>query len=274
MPKSEQRQILLVNDDGIHSPGLWAAAAALSRLGYVTVVAPREQQSSTGRSLPIISDGKIEPARITVGGDEWEVYAVGGSPAQAVLHAVVEIMPRRPDLVVSGINYGENMGTSITISGTVGAAIEAASFGIPALAISLELVNIDEYLDNSPEIDFSTAAHFTYLFGEVLLDRQLPSDVHLLKVDVPHDATPATPWRITRLASHRYYTAIATPRQSWDQPGAIYGQRVVDLQALEKDSDIYALAIDRQVSVTPLSLDMTSRVDFDALCRQMQCKNP
>ena len=131
-------QILLTNDDGIRSPGLWAAAASLSDLGFVTVTAPREQSSGAGRSLPNTSDGIIQLEQVQVNGQEWSVYAVGGSPAQSVLHGVYEVLKFKPDLVVSGINYGENVATGVTISGTVGAALEAASLGIPALAVSLE----------------------------------------------------------------------------------------------------------------------------------------
>jgi 5'-nucleotidase len=134
----DKPQILLTNDDGIQSPGLWAAAEALSALGYVTVAAPREQSSGMGRSLPGTSDGIIQPETLIVHGQAWTVYAVGGSPAQAVLHAVLEIMPQLPDLVVSGINYGENIGTGVTVSGTVGAAMEAAALGFKSLAVSLE----------------------------------------------------------------------------------------------------------------------------------------
>src|SRR4030067_275697 len=131
-------QILLTNDDGIQSPGLWAAAEALSTLGFVHVAAPSDQFSGAGRSLPSHSSGIISPQQVSVHGKEWTVYGVGGTPAQAVLHAVLEILPTPPKLVVSGINYGENVGTGITVSGTVGAALEAASLGIPALAVSLE----------------------------------------------------------------------------------------------------------------------------------------
>ena len=124
----ERIQILLTNDDGIQSPGLWAAAAALSKLGYVTVAAPRDQASSTGRSLPRVSEGgRIEQKILRINDQQWPVYAVGGTPAQVVLHALLEIMPGPPHLVVSGINYGENLGTSVTISGTVGAAMEGAA---------------------------------------------------------------------------------------------------------------------------------------------------
>ena len=112
-------QILLTNDDGIQSPGLWAAAGALSELGYVHVVAPRDQFSGAGRSLPSTSDGIITPQPMQVNGKLWTVYSVGGTPAQAILHAICEILPERPDLVVSGINYGENLGVGITVSGTV-----------------------------------------------------------------------------------------------------------------------------------------------------------
>src|SRR3972149_2595964 len=132
------RQILLTNDDGIQSPGLWIAAKALSELGFVHVVAPRDQFSGAGRSLPITSDGLIRAQPMHVNGQDWTVYSVGGTPAQAVLHAILEVLPKPPELVVSGINYGENLGTGVTVSGTVGAALEAASLGIPALAISLE----------------------------------------------------------------------------------------------------------------------------------------
>ena len=132
------------------------------------------------------------------------MYAVSGSPAQAVLHGVLEIMPEKPALVVSGINYGENVGLGVTISGTVGAAMEAASLGIPALAISLE-AGTEYHFSYSKEIDFSAAAHFTAFFGRMLLEKKMPDDVQLLKVDVPSDATVDTAWQVTRVARQAYY---------------------------------------------------------------------
>ena len=96
-------QILLTNDDGIRSPGLWAAAASLSDVGFVTVTAPRDQCTGMGRSLPNTSDGIIREERVQVNGQEWSVFAVGGSPAQAVLHGIYDVLKRKPDLVVSGI---------------------------------------------------------------------------------------------------------------------------------------------------------------------------
>src|SRR4029453_4928554 len=134
--ENHKPQILLTNDDGILSPGLWAAAASLSQLGFVTVTAPRDQCSGMGRSLPNTSDGIIEEKHVEANGQEWTVYGVGGSPAQTVLYGILVVMKHQPDLVVSGINYGENVASGVTISGTVGAALEGAALGIPSLAVS------------------------------------------------------------------------------------------------------------------------------------------
>ena len=262
-------QILLTNDDGIQSPGLWAAAGALSELGYVHVVAPRDQFSGAGRSLPSTSDGIITPLQMQVNGKDWTVYSVGGTPAQAILHAICEILPERPDLVVSGINYGENMGVGVTVSGTVGAAMEGAGNGIPALAVSLE-TDTSEHLSYSTAVNFSTAAYFTALFGRMMLSCQLPGDVDLMKVDVPSDATPVTPWEVTCLSRQTYFEPVRPTRDSWDQPEKVGYRRIEELSGIGEDTDVYALRVKRVISVTPLSLDLTARVrlqDFDKLLR-------
>ncbi|NPA92505.1 MAG: 5'/3'-nucleotidase SurE [Chloroflexi bacterium] len=262
-------QILLTNDDGIRSPGLWAAAEALSALGWVTVVAPREQSSGAGRSLPSTSDGIITEETITVHGKPWKVYAVGGTPAQAVQHGVLEIMPQRPDLVVSGINYGENLATGVTISGTVGAALEGAALGIPAMAISLETPK-DYHFSYSTDVDFSTAAYFTRYFAERMLSVPLPDDVYVLKVDVPWRASKDTPWRVTRLSRKRYYRPVPPERKDWSQPGLVGYEPGDPPETFDPESDVYAVRVDKVVSVTPLSLDLTSRVDLKALERLLK----
>jgi 5'-nucleotidase len=267
---SNKPQILLTNDDGILSPGLWAAAAALEDLGYVHVVAPREQSSGTGRSMPNTSDGIIQPQQVHVNGREWRVYAVGGTPAQAVQHGIFEIVPRKPDLVVSGINYGENLGLGITVSGTVGAALEGAAFGIPSLAVSLETA-LEHHLSYSDEVDFSASAYFTALFGKLAMARQLPADVKVLKIDLPAEATPETPWKITYLSPVRMFAPIPPQRESWDQPARV-GYRFSDeMYKAPQGSDLHTVRIKHQVSITPLSLDLTSRADFseiDAVLRR------
>lgn len=267
--KINKPHILLTNDDGIRSPGLWAAARELSRIGYVTVAAPREQSSGMGRSLPSTSDGIIRKELVQVNGQEWSVYAVGGSPAQSVLHGVLEIVPHRPDLIVSGINYGENIGLGITISGTVGAAMEAASMGFPALAISLQ-TDTQYHLSHSEDIDFSAAGYFAAYFARLILEKKFPQEVDLIKVEVPNLATPTTEWQVGRLSRSRYYDPVPSQRESWEHPGPISYKHSESIEQEPEDTDAYILRYKKMVAVTPLNLDMTARVefsDFDKLLR-------
>ncbi len=267
--ENQKPQILLTNDDGILSPGLWAAAASLSKLGFVTVTAPRDQCSGMGRSLPSTSDGIIEEKRVEVNGQEWTVYSVGGSPAQTVLYGILDVMKRQPDLVVSGINYGENVATGVTISGTVGAALEGAALGIPSLAVSLEAAP-EFHLSYSEEVNFLVAAEFTYRFAEMLLQKKFPADVDVLKVDVPSDASVETPWKLTRVSRQRYYEPIAPNRPSLGEPGLLSYREAGELDHEPEDTDVYAMRKLRIVSVSPLSLDLSSRVDLDVLEKDMR----
>ena len=147
--------------------------------------------------------------------------------------------------------------------------MEGAGNGIPALAVSLETDTAD-HLSYSTAVDFSTAAYFTALIGRMMLSRQLPMDVDLIKVDVPSDATPHTPWAVTRLSRQTYFEAVRPKRDSWDQPEKVGYRRIEELSGIGEDTDVYALRVKRVVSVTPLSLDLTARVrlqDFDKLLR-------
>jgi 5'-nucleotidase len=269
MAKTTKPQILLTNDDGIQSPGLWAAAGALAAIGRVTVAAPAEQSSGMGRSLPSTSNGIIQEQKLRVNGQEWIVYAVGGSPAQAVQHAVLEIMPKKPDLVVSGINYGENVGLGTTISGTVGAAMEGASLGIPALGISLEAAQ-QYHLSYSHEVDFSAAAHYAAYFGRLLLKKKMPDDVDLLKVDVPSDATADTQWVVTCVARQGYYEPLPPQRTSWNVAARLGYKEAAVLDGEDEDSDVVVLRKRHMVAVTPISLDMTSRVKLRDLDKHLR----
>ena len=271
MTDNDRPLILLTNDDGIRSPALWAAAEALSEIGFVTVAAPREQSSGAGRSMPVTSDGKLLEEQVNVRGKNWKVYAVGGSPAQAVQHGILELMPRQPDLVVAGINYGENLTTGITVSGTVGAALEGASFGVPALAVSLEMP-AEYYLSHSDTIDFRVAKYFTAYFARVLIGMKPMTDVDVLKVDIPSDASETTEWRMTRLSRQKYYVPVVSPRRRLEDPSNIQFEINLDRDKIERDSDVYALRIDRKVSVTPISLDTTSRVNFAELENHLKSK--
>jgi 5'-nucleotidase len=253
----------LTNDDGIHSNGLWAAALALAPLGEVLVIAPEVEQSSTGRGMPFHNPtGRIQPTEVEFGGQVRQGYAVSGTPAQVVQHALLRIAPRPVDLVVSGINYGSNVGSGVTVSGTIGAALEAAALGVPSLAVSLQATK-EEFISHDPAIDFSVAAHFTQKFARRMLGTTLPNDVHVLKIEVPRGASPETEWRIARLSRQRFYLPQKPEDPQLDDPLRI-DYIVRDGRELEPGSDARTMA-EGMVAVTPLSLDLTSRVDEETL---------
>ncbi|MBI5568022.1 MAG: 5'/3'-nucleotidase SurE, partial [Chloroflexi bacterium] len=120
--------ILITNDDGITSKGLRIAAEVLEPLGELLITAPHQQQSGAGRSMPSTSEGRIYRHELSINGHPIAGYGIEGTPAQVVQHGLFEIAERKVDLVVSGINYGENLGEGVTVSGTVGATLESASF--------------------------------------------------------------------------------------------------------------------------------------------------
>jgi 5'-nucleotidase len=256
--------ILLTNDDGIASPGLHAAAQALHDLGELLVAAPLQQWSGASRCFSAAASGVIRRHTLSLNGREVAAFGVDGTPAQAVLHAVLELASRPPDLLVVGINFGENLGADVTISGTVGAALQGAAMGIPALAVSLQ-TPVEMHKNPSDEVDFTAAMHFTRFFARCLLAGDFPGDVDLLKVDVPDNATPTTPWRLTRVSRCTYYRAVPPVRSDLSQPGRLGYEARWDPRQVEPDSDIHALAVERVVSVSPMSLDLTSRADLRAV---------
>jgi len=252
--------IFITNDDGIASPGLHAAVDAVLDLGTVLVVAPSSQQTAAGRSCIGNGEASLKPVNLERGGRRVEAYHCPCTPAQVVRHGLqVRCAARRPDLLISGINYGENVGNCVTISGTIGAALEGASHGIPALAVSLE-TDTASHLNHTAQ-DWRTAGHFLRRFARRVLDGRLPFDVDVLKVDIPDSATPETPWRLTRQSRQGYFTTfLEQPLPDSRLRDAVL-RIAVDERTLERDSDIYALKVDRVVAVTPLSLDLTSRAE-------------
>jgi 5'-nucleotidase len=138
--------------------------------------------------------------------------------------------------------------------------MEGADFSIPSLAVSLQTAP-EYYLNQSELIDFSVAAHFLKLFARQTLDAGLPSGVDLLKVDVPQSATLRTPWRWTRVSKQRYFHPIKPHRRRPTDSGPMGFEVRVDMETLEPDSDIRAVAVDGVVSVTPITLDLTARVE-------------
>ncbi len=251
--------IIVTNDDGIKSPGIVAAVEAAHGLGEVVVVAPREQQSSVGRAF-YWRENRARKYRFRIGEEILPAYAVDASPAVAARYGLQLVAQRPPALVISGINYGENLGNGLTISGTVGAALEAAAIGVPALAVSLQTAT-EFHTSHSTAVDFRIASHFTRLFARKLLRHELPTGVQVLNVNVPSHATTRTPWRVTRASAQAYFHSLVNK-------GRFAGYDVqVDLETLEPDSDIHAIFVDHVVSVTPLTLDLTARVELSSMER-------
>lgn len=250
--------VLVTNNDGIASRGLWAAVEAVMPFGEVLVVAPDRQWSGGGRSVPPYVTCALQSVPREINGVQIAAYAVDASPALTVVHGVLELAPRLPALVVSGINFGANLGTEVTISGTVGAALEAGAFGIPSLAVSLEM-DPAYHLTGDDSADYAAAMAFTRRFAEHLLAYPMPADVDALNVNIPSDATAFAEWRFTRLSRRRYFLPTA-PERAWGKgrPGYEVNAR---WNEAEPDSDMRAMG-ERVVSVTPLSMDLTSRVSF------------
>jgi len=253
--------ILITNDDGITSPGLRATVEAVLPLGEPLVVAPDRQWSGAGRSMPPGPEGRIARYPLEVDGHSITAYQVDASPALTVLHGLLELAPRQPALLVSGINFGENLGSDVTVSGTVGAALQGAVCGVPSLAVSLQTPK-ENHTNHSDDVDFSAAIHFTRLFARLMLRVTSPFDVDVLKVDVPDDATPDTPWRLTRVSRYAGFNPIPQRRANLAEPTPIDYEAIPRPERAEPDSDIYAMRVDRVISVAPLSLNLTSRADF------------
>ncbi|NPA47508.1 MAG: 5'/3'-nucleotidase SurE [Thermococci archaeon] len=244
-------RILVTNDDGIYSRGLRAAVEAVRELGDVYVVAPLTQKSATGRAMTL--HRPLRAKLVSVPGARM-AYGLSGTPTDCVIFAVARF--GNFDVAISGINLGENLSTEITVSGTTSAAIEAATHGMPGVAVSLE-VEWKKTLGEGEGVDFSVAAGFLRrVVGEVL-EHGLPEGVDLLNLNVPSSATGETPIEITRLARRRY---APTVEERIDPKGNPYYWIVGRLlEEFEPGTDAYALKVERKVSLTPLNIDMSVR---------------
>lgn len=261
---STQPLILITNDDGLDSPGLHAVVRAVADLGQLLIMAPSTQQTGAGRSYSTTADNTIIKTHVPLNDTVYPAHKAKVSPAQAVALAVRELAQQPIDLCISGINFGENVGSGVTISGTVGAAIEAACFDIPSLAVSLE-TPVEFHLHHSDTVDFTAAAHFTRYFAAQVLEHGLPDRVDLLKIDVPATATPETPWRAARISRQRYYQTAPTKNKADRVVNRFSYQPYVDTERVEPDSDIFVLAVQKEVAVTPMTIDLTAPIKMNVI---------
>ena len=177
--------ILVINDDGINSIGLLTLAKQLEKLGDVIVVAPVDERSGIGKALSI---GQVNITETSFG-DGTRAYATTGTPADSFLIAVNKILKCMPDLLVSGINIGPNLGIDdLLTSGTVGAAFEAAIHNVPAIAVSYCLSEITDRMPEKAKVsvkDLELAATLAYKAARHVLERGMPPEVEIISINVP-----------------------------------------------------------------------------------------
>ncbi|MDP2813577.1 MAG: 5'/3'-nucleotidase SurE [Erysipelotrichaceae bacterium] len=254
--------ILICNDDGIYSFGLRAVIESVIDLGELLIVAPISQQTSMGRSFPKgIDVGIIEKVALCINETEIIAYAVHGSPALAVSHGVLELCERKPDLCISGINYGENLGLSITCSGTVGAAFEADSHGIPTIAVSRQVDLNLQHSDNFVELDWTACKHITRHVAKRVLEVGFPEGVSILNINVPEGATPSTEVRFTKQSRHNYSIFIKPEPRDFDKSFRLKSQIDLNIDDVNRDSDIFAIVCDKVISITPLTWNLSLNIE-------------
>lgn len=229
--------ILVTNDDGVQSPGIHALAAALRPLGDVTIVAPVAESSAIGHALTLARPLRLE--KVSAG-----IFTVDGTPTDCVNIAITTVLRGKPDLVVSGINKGYNLGDDVTYSGTVAGALEGCLLGVPSIAVSLQRSRED--------FDFARAAAAAATVAGGVLQKGMPPRT-LLNVNVPRVVTGG--FRVTVQARRNHVTKVT---ESVDPRGRAYYWIEEGESAWEADerSDYHAVR-SGWISITPLHPDLT-----------------
>jgi len=247
-PGAANFTILLTNDDGYDAPGLKALIEAFRTAGDVYVVAPAQNQSGKGHSIatsePLMAFELKQPNGVT-----W--YAVEATPATCARLAIESLLPKKPDLVISGINRGENLGVVIYYSGTLGAAREAAIVGIPAIAVSVEGNKTEDY-----------TATATYVRGLVdqLREKQALKPGFFLNVNAPSGASKgAVVTRLSTKATGQKYVGGKTP---YGRP--YFWSTWQPLRDDDEGTDVWAF-VRGYISLTPMVLDVTDTKRLEPL---------
>lgn len=250
-------RILLTNDDGITSRGLFAAKRALDALGEVSVIAPDSNRSAVGRGITI--DRSLTVTEVALR-DGSTGYATDGTPVDCVRFADLGLVGQRPDLIVSGINYGVNLGDDVTYSGTVAAAFEGIVLGIPGIAVSQQALEAAIDFRRRERYDFAPAAAFLTRLVSLVAEHGLPAGT-ILNVNVP--PPPVAGVDVTRLGRRIYRDRLELERREG-------GRRVYRIYGDDPSyhdapgTDFNAIAAGR-IAVTPVHLDLTSGGAIDLL---------
>lgn len=247
---SDRPTILLTNDDGFDAPGLQALAREFAGHADLYIAAPVSNQTARGQALTVLEPVLVRDRKVPGVTAAW---AMDATPASCVSLAFTKYLPKKPDLVVSGINRGENLGVSVFISGTVGAARQAVMNGVPAVAVSI-FGNDDK--------DYASAAAYVRTLVDDLRQRNLLKPTLLLNVNVPAGAPKGV--AVARLSTRLSQPVYECTPASTERSGcfyARYGQVIED----EPGTDVGEFYRNRVITVTPLTLDVTDAAALGAL---------
>ena len=244
------KTIMLINDDGVHASGLFALKHKLDKLGRVVVVTPKEEKSGIGKAVTSAEHVRIEEVKLN---DGSKAYATSGTPADSLLLGMYKILKQPPDLVVSGINLGPNLGIDDFLnSGTCGAAIEAAIHGVPALAFSYckkEIVDREADKKGITLQELELTATVAEKLVKFVLENGLPPNVDLLCVNVPEHAD-CTKVKATKLSYIGYRDIFADEKQGY----RIASWRLADYDDPDPETDVYTVKEEGCISVTPVKI--------------------
>jgi len=250
-PSRKKIHILVSNDDGIDAPGIAALVRELQKIGNVTVVAPDRQQSAVGHAITMNYPLRVKKFQKN---GRFFGYAVEGTPADAVKLAVRALLPKKPELIVSGINHGSNTAISVIYSGTVSAATEGTILGIPSIAVSLTTFG---------PVDFSYAARFSRKLAQMVIRNGLPKGT-LLNVNIP----PLRPGEIrgvlvTRQGKSTWDDTFDARR---DPANKEYYWLTGALREADTESNVDQWAVsNKYISVTPIQYDLTDYRMMDTM---------
>lgn len=241
-------RVLITNDDGVHAPGLAALASRVAEIAEVVVVAPDRERSAVGHALTL--HHPLRAARIAD-----NIYAVDGTPTDCVNLGIHSLLSFRPDLVLSGINRGANVGDDVTYSGTVAAAMEATLMGIPAIAVSLVTKGAGEH--------YEAAAAYAARLAQTVLEKGLPPDT-FLNVNVPDQPAELIKVPLITCQGKRSYEGTIVDKV--DPRGrSYYWIGTADLSFLDIPGSDYDAVSRGHVSITPLHIDLTNYASIETL---------
>ena len=249
---------LISNDDGITASGILASKKAVENICETYVIAPETQQSGIGHALTLYEPLRVNKHTLKDGSIG---YGVSGTPTDAVTIALFEILDEKPDIMISGVNTGYNIGKAeLTTSGTLGAAIEAASFGIPSIAISQEVTRDDiKFETGENQVDFSFAGKMLNKLTKIVLKKGLPEGIDLLNVNIP-DEPLDDEFEVAHLSERMYVPLIdkrLDPRQK-----AYYWIGGEEYDNHKPGSDGHLLNNMQKTTITPIKIDLTGDIDL------------